>query len=61
MYRVGKAGMLIVVTIEAQQLPITTISGIVVMIVVPMVDRELGQIEAVELPRTAAADPGIHL
>lgn len=59
-YRVGKAGMLIVVTINTQQLPVAAIGGIIVMIVVAVVNGQLLQVFCIELARAATAYPGIH-
>jgi hypothetical protein len=48
----------IVVAIEAEQLPITAVRGIVVVVVVPVVDRELTKLFAGKLPSAPATDMG---
>ena len=53
--------MLIVVTVQAKQFPVAAIGWVVVVIVVPMMDRQLAQVGAGEFARAAAADPGIDL
>ena len=50
--------MLIVVTVEAEQLPVAAVRGIVVMVVVLMMDCELTQLLAVKFPATMGTDPG---
>jgi len=50
--------MLIVVTVEAEQLPVAAVRGIVVMVVVLMMDRQLTQLLAVKFPATMGTDPG---
>ena len=54
------AGVLVVMAIDTQQLPIAAIRWVIVMIVVAVVDRQLLQVFRVELARAATADPGIH-
>ena len=51
--------VLIVVTVEAQQLPVAPIGGIVVVVVVPVVDREFAQLFAAKFAPTAPTDPRI--
>jgi len=53
--------MLIVVAIQAQQLPIAAICRIVVMIMVLVVDGQFREVFVGKLPRTAPTDPRIHL
>ena len=53
--------VLIVVTVETQQLPVAPIGGIVVMVVVLVMDRELTQFFATEFASAPRTDPGIHL
>ena len=50
--------MLIVVTVEAEQLPVAAVRGIVVMVVVLMMDRELVQLLSIKLSSTMGTDPG---
>ena len=53
--------MLVIMTIQAQQLPVAAVRWIIVMVVVLMVDREFLHVRVVELPRAPATDPRIHL
>ena len=55
------AGMFVVVAIEAQQLPVATVRGVVVVIVIAVMDREFVKIRAGEFAAAAPADPGIEL
>jgi hypothetical protein len=50
--------MLIVVTVEAQQLPVAPVRGIVVMVVVFVMDRELAEPPPVKFASTVGTDPG---
>ncbi len=50
--------MLIVVTVEAEQLPVAAVRGIVVMVVVLVMDRELAQLPSVKFASTVGTDPG---
>ena len=50
--------VLIVMTIETQQLPVTPVGWIVVMLVVLMMDRELVQLLAVKVSSAVCTDPG---
>jgi hypothetical protein len=50
--------MLIVVTIEAEQLPVAAVGGIIVMIVVLVMDRELTQLLAVKFAPAVGTNPG---
>ena len=50
--------MLIVVTVEAEQLPVAAVRGIVVMVVVLVMDRELVQLLSIKLSSTMGTDPG---
>src|SRR6476659_74074 len=54
------ATVLVVVTVQAQQFPVAAIRRIVVMVVVPMMDRQLAQIGAREFASAPAADPRIY-
>jgi hypothetical protein len=55
------ARVLIVVTVETQQLPVAAVGGIVVVVVVLMMDRELAKLFAVKFASAPRTDPGIHL
>ena len=50
--------MLIVVTVEAEQLPIAAVRRIIVMVVVLVMDRELAQLFAVKFASAVGTDPG---
>ena len=54
-------GMLIVMTVDAQQLPVATIFRVVVMIMVTVMHRQLMYIGMGEFAGAAAADPRVHL
>jgi len=49
--------MLIVVTVETQQLPVTAIVGIVVVVMIPVVDGQLMHIGPREFTGATAAHP----
>ena len=49
--------MLVVVTIQTEQLPVAAVGRIVVMVVVLMVDRELAHLSAVEFTPAVGANP----
>ena len=51
----------IVVTIDAQKLPIAAIRRVIVMIVVAVVDGELHNVIAGEFPSATSANPWIEL
>src|SRR4029077_19292590 len=53
--------VLVVVAIDAEQLPVAAVGGIVGVVVVPMVDGELAQVGAGELAGAAPADPRVEL
>ena len=53
--------MLIVVAVEAQQFPVAAVGWIVVVVVIPMVDREFMKVSAREFAPASSADPRIHL
>src|SRR5688572_18827593 len=55
--RVGEPRMLVLVAVDAQQLPVRAVGRIVVVVAVLVVHRELAQALAVELARAARADP----
>ena len=50
--------MLIVMAVEAEQLPVTAVWRVVVMVVILVMDRELAQLLAVEFASTVGTDPG---
>ena len=52
--------MFVVVAIQAQQLPIATIVGIIVVIMIAVMHREFADIFRGEFARTAAANPRVH-
>src|SRR5690606_38263892 len=58
---VDLAGVLVVVTVHAQQLPVAAVGRIVVVVVIAVVDRQLLEVGAGEISRAAAAGPWIHL
>jgi len=47
----------IVMTVDTEQLPITAVGRVVIVIVVPVMDRELLEFFAGKLPAADAADP----
>ncbi len=49
--------MFVVVTVEAEQLPVTAVRGVVLMVVVLVMDGELTQLLAFKFPSTVRADP----
>ncbi len=49
--------MFIIVTVEAEQLPVAAVWGIVVMVVVFVMDRELVQFLPIKLSSTTGTDP----
>lgn len=50
--------MLIVVAIEAEQLPVTAVRRIVMMVVVLVMDRKLAQFSAAKFASAVGTDPG---
>ena len=57
----GEAALVfVVVTVQAEQLPVASIRWIVVVIMVAVMDREFMHVGASEFPRATAADPRIH-
>ena len=53
--------MLIVMAIKTEQLPVTAVGWIIVMIMVLVMNRELPQIFAAKLAATTCAYPGVQL
>jgi len=51
----------VIVAVETEQFPIAAVRWIVVVVVVPVVDRQFMEILPGEFPCAAATDPGIHL
>src|SRR5690606_11054323 len=54
-------GMLVVMAVKAQQLPIGAILGVVVVVVIAVMHSQLADTLAAELPGATATDPGVHL
>jgi hypothetical protein len=52
--------MLVLVAVDAEQLPVAAIQRIVIVIMILMVNREFAQAHAGELAGAAAADPRIE-
>lgn len=50
--------MLIVMAVKAEQLPVAAVRGIVIMIVILVMDRELAQLFTVKFTPAVGADPG---
>lgn len=55
------ACVFIVVTVQAKQLPVATVWGIVVMIVIAVMDCELMQVLPGKLALASPTNPGVHL
>ena len=53
--------MFVVMTVHAQQFPVTTIGGIVAVIVIAVMHSQLMQILVSKLARTATANMWVHL
>lgn len=49
--------MFVVVAVDAQQLPVAAVDGIVIVIMVSVMDRQLLQFFAGKLPAAFCADP----
>lgn len=49
--------MLIVMTVKAKQLPVAAVRGIVVMVVVLMMDRELAELLPLKFASTVGTNP----
>lgn len=49
--------MLVIVTVEAEQLPVTTVRGVMMMVVVLVMDGELTQLFAFKFSSAVRADP----
>ena len=50
------AGMLVVMAVDAEEFPVAAVGRVVVMIVIPVVDRQLAQFPAFEFPGTSGTD-----
>jgi hypothetical protein len=50
--------MLVVMTVETEQLPVAAVRRIIVMVVVFVMDCELTQLLAVKLPPAVGTNPG---
>jgi len=59
--RIQITGVLVVVAVQAKQLPIASVGRVVFVVVVSVVHRELVQIFKGKFARTTATDPGINL
>src|SRR6516162_5617628 len=59
--RLELARVLVIVTVDAEELPVAAVRRIVVVVVVLVVDGQLVDIGAVELAGAASADPGEEL
>ncbi|OGT85016.1 MAG: hypothetical protein A3H91_16250 [Gammaproteobacteria bacterium RIFCSPLOWO2_02_FULL_61_13] len=55
------AGMLVVVAVDAQQLPVAAVLGIVVVVMIAVMDSEFLLVLTREFAAAAGADPGIQL
>ena len=55
-----QARVFVVMTIDAQQFPVTAVAGIVIVVVVAMMNGQLLQIDAREFARATATDPRIE-
>ena len=53
--------MLIVVAVQAQELPVAAVGRIVAVIVIAVMDRQLANVGMSEFTGAAAADPGVDL
>ena len=53
--------MLVVVAIEAEQLPVAAVARVVVVVVVLVMNGQFAQVVAGELAAAATADPGVEL
>ena len=53
--------VLIVVTVETEQLPVAPVGWIVVVVVVLMMDREFAKLFTAKFASAPRTDPGIHL
>src|SRR5471030_3007036 len=53
--------VLVIVAIQAKELPVAAVRRIVVVVVIAMMDGQLAQVLASELPGAAPADPRIDL
>jgi hypothetical protein len=53
--------VLILVTVETEQLPVAPVGWIVVVVVVPVMDREFAKLFAAEFAAASPTNPRIHL
>jgi len=60
-HRIQITGVLVIVAVQAKQLPIASVGRVVFVVVVSVVHRELVQIFKGKFARTTATDPGIDL
>jgi len=54
-------GMLIVMTVDAEQLPVTAVGRVIVMVVVLMMNGQLLEPFALKFPAAMGTDPRIYL
>jgi hypothetical protein len=59
--KIQVARVLVLMAIQAQQLPVATIEWIVIVVVVFVMDSELVQVFMGECPAAASTDPGIDI
>jgi len=50
--------MFVVVAVETEQLPVAAVRGIILMVVVLVMDRELAQLFTVKFTSAVGTDPG---
>ena len=53
--------MLVIVAVDAEQLPVAAVGRVVVVIMIPVVDRQLAKLLAFEFPDAPCADMGEKL
>src|SRR3569623_618788 len=58
--RISEARVFVVVTIDAQELPVAAILRIVIMVVITMMHREFVHVRMGEFAHAATANPGVH-
>src|ERR1041384_5416246 len=52
--------VLVLVAVDAEVLPVAPVGRVVVVVAVPMVDRQQVEVRAVELPGALGADPAVE-
>lgn len=53
--------MFIIMAVQTQQFPVASVLGIIIVIVIAMMDRQLMEVLVVEFTATTTANPGIEL